>query len=78
MPACQPMVATMLGSFTVQARVITSPRASATTVQNRPKRSTAMPLSQPPSAVSQSGVVKWWNVTTASTPRSPSPMHWRR
>ena len=47
-PACQPMVATMLGSFTVQARAITSPSDSATTAQNRPKRSTATPDSQPP------------------------------
>ena len=41
MPACQPMVATMLGSLMVQARVMTSPSASATTVQKRAKRSTA-------------------------------------
>ena len=58
MPACQPIVATMLGSLTVQARVMTSPSASATTVQSRPKRSTARPVSQPPCDASQSGVVK--------------------
>ena len=72
-PACQPMVATMLGSLMVQARAMTSPSASATTVQNRPKRSTAAPLSHPPWAVSQSGVVKWWKVTTGSTPRVAQP-----
>ena len=35
MPACHPMVATTLGSLIVHARAITSPSASATTVQNR-------------------------------------------
>jgi hypothetical protein len=41
-PACQPMVATMLGSLMVQARVMTSPSASATTAQKRAKRSTGV------------------------------------
>ena len=75
MPACQPMVATMLGSLMVHARAITSPSASATTVQKRPKRSTATPVSQPPCSTSQHGVVKWWKVTTGSTPRSRRPRH---
>ena len=78
MPACQPMVATMLGSLMVQARAITSPSASATTVQKRPKRSTAAAASPTPLAVSQRGVVKWWKVTTGSTPRSRRAAHCRR
>ena len=77
-PACQPMVATMFGSFRVQACAMTSPSASVTTPQKRPKRSTARSVSQPPWAVSHRGVVKWWKVTTGSTPRSRSPTHWRR
>ena len=51
--------------------VAQAPRSTA--AQNRPKRSTAPSLSQPPCAVSQSGVVKWWNVTTGSTPRPAQP-----
>ena len=68
----------MFGSLIVQARLITSPSASATTVQKRANRSTATPLSQPPESVSHSGVVKWWNVTTGSMPRSRNPRHCRR
>ena len=72
-PPCQPMTATTLGSLMVQARVITSPeRPGHHRRQKRPKRSTAAPLSQPPWAASQRGVVKWWKVTTGSMPRSRS------
>ena len=35
-------------------------------------------FSQPPSAANQRGVVKWWKVTTGSTPRSRRPSHCRR
>jgi hypothetical protein len=52
------MVATMLGSLIVQARVISGPSSSATTVQKRANRSTASGVSHPPWALSQRGVVK--------------------
>ena len=61
-----------LGSLTVQARPITSPRWATARSQKRAKRSGASGDSHPPRAASQRGVVKWWKVTTGSIPR---PMH---
>ena len=57
----------------VQARAITSPSASVDDVAEPSEALDGGSLSQPPSAVSQRGVVKWWKVTTGSTPRSRKP-----
>ena len=74
----QPMKVTMLGSLMVHARPGRSPRAPAVTSQYRAKRSTTAGDSHPPSAVTQRGVVKWWNVTTGSTPWARHDAHTRR
>ena len=62
------MTATTLGSLMVQAHPIRSPRYAVERSTKRAKRSGASGASQPPRAVSQRGVVKWWNVTTGRIP----------
>ena len=72
------MVATMFGSFTVQARPIRSPRCAAARSQKRAKRSAVAGSIQPPRAATQRGVVKWWKVTIGSRPCSRQAPHMRR
>ena len=62
------MTATTFGSLMVQAQPMRSPRYAVARSTKRAKRSGASGASHPPRAVSHSGVVKWWKVTTGRIP----------
>ena len=69
------MAPTTLGSLMVQAHPIRSPRWAPARSTNRANRSGASSASKPPRAASHVGLVKWWNVTTGTIPRSWQPAH---
>ena len=66
------------GSLMVHARPTRSWRARPVTSQNRVNRSTLPGSAHPPAAANQRGDVKWWKVTTGSSPRSRLAAHTRR
>ena len=71
-------MATTLGSLRVQAQAMASPRWAAARPQKRAKRSAVAGSAQPPAAATHRGVVKWWKVTTGSSPSSQQPVHMAR